>query len=327
MKRQELFIDSVSQLQFAMECIENIPDAVFWLDEANSIVYVNKAACNELGYSRNELIGMNINDIDGSDGNVEVIGESPGESPGDNMFRLLTQHRHKNGSLIPVEVSGTFQQSCQLGFSIARDITERREAEKRIEADFLELEQKNLELQKLNNYIAARREQSDYQASHDALTGLSNRLLLMKALSELDSTQDRRRRFAVLFIDLDNFKAVNDTLGHAVGDNLLNEVGKRLKSIMRKTDELYRFGGDEFVTILDDIMFDEEIQLCISRIIDSFGDDFHINQNSVSVTCSIGAAIYPDDAQQPDELMMCADNAMYKAKTDGKNRAVFYNSM
>ncbi|MFZ6672280.1 diguanylate cyclase domain-containing protein [Undibacterium sp. Xuan67W] len=161
-------------------------------------------------------------------------------------------------------------------------------------------------------------------ALQDALTGLPNRPLLMERLHQLLAKTDREKRnISVMFLDLDQFKNVNDSLGHEAGDILLKEVAKKLLAQVRKTDTVSRLGGDEFVILLDNPSSQQEVVQIAHRIITSINIPFHIDENTAKIGTSIGIAVYPDDGITAEELIKSADKAMYKAKEGGKNRYCF----
>jgi diguanylate cyclase (GGDEF)-like protein len=173
---------------------------------------------------------------------------------------------------------------------------------------------------------SARGEQLYRQAHYDALTGLPNRLLFRDRLAqELASAADGRQRGALLYVDLDHFKKINDTVGHGAGDQLLQIVGQRLRACIKDVDTVARLGGDEFTIILRSVNTADGSQRVASRIIESLQEAINIGGRDHFVRASIGITVFPDDATVLDELMRNADLAMYRAKADGRARAVFYN--
>lgn len=165
-------------------------------------------------------------------------------------------------------------------------------------------------------------------AYYDLLTGLPNRLMLEKRLDEAISLSGRDgRRLAVLFLDLDNFKKVNDTLGHQTGDGLLAEVGKRLQSGIRKDDVIARIGGDEYIIVQFDVKKAKNIGRFAERIIKLFDAPFIIKGHTIYVSPSIGISVYPDDGETAGDLLQNVDTAMYRAKYNGKNNYQFFNSV
>ena len=168
-------------------------------------------------------------------------------------------------------------------------------------------------------------EQIRHQATHDALTGLPNRNLLSDRLQQAILHAQRNGNIAaVAFIDLDQFKLINDSLGHQVGDDLLQTVAERLKSCMRAADTVARQGGDEFVIVLGDQKSTETIADTIRRLIDIVARPWAINGLELHVTCSVGISIYPADGNDAETLLRNADSAMYKAKELGRNRYEYF---
>ncbi|MBF0265438.1 MAG: EAL domain-containing protein [Gammaproteobacteria bacterium] len=175
--------------------------------------------------------------------------------------------------------------------------------------------------------LTLQREESDYQANHDGLTGLKNRLFFNLTLEQvLSSAQRHQHKVALLFIDLDRFKEINDSFGHHVGDMVLQIVSKRLHSLVRKDDLLVRLGGDEFVVLLDDIPRKDDLSTLATKIISSIEKEIEIDFQSFYVGASIGISIYPDDGQTPHDLIKNADAAMYRAKSEGRNNFQYYSS-
>ena len=190
-----------------------------------------------------------------------------------------------------------------------------RETERKLEARVAE---RTAELEEVNRRM-------HHQAQHDALTGLPNRWLLRDRLEQAAARAKRdRATFAVLMIDLDNFKAVNDTLGHDVGDLLLVEVARRLSDCMRERDSIARLGGDEFVAVLEDLAAPEDSALVAGKIVEALAAPVHAAGELLRTSPSIGISLYPADGQDPDFLLKFADIAMYRAKAAGRNCYRFY---
>jgi diguanylate cyclase (GGDEF)-like protein/PAS domain S-box-containing protein len=162
-------------------------------------------------------------------------------------------------------------------------------------------------------------------AQFDAVTGLANRNLLHERLEQAIAQSERRGRGAgVLFVDLDRFKLVNDTLGHHVGDELLVQVGRSLKDCVRRDDTVARLGGDEFAVVIADLARPDDAALVAKKILDSFASPFDLGGHETFITASIGVATYPNDGQSADGLLKCADAAMYRAKESSRNAFCFY---
>lgn len=166
-----------------------------------------------------------------------------------------------------------------------------------------------------------------YQANYDSLTGLPNRSLFMDRLTQAVNTADRSaHRVAVMFIDLDGFKLVNDTLGHEVGDELLREAARRLSANIRAGDTAARIGGDEFTVVMPNLVDSHPAPVVAQRIITSLEQPFRFNRQEAMVSASIGITVFPDDARDVQALLRNADAAMYQAKESGKANYQFYTS-
>jgi diguanylate cyclase (GGDEF)-like protein len=169
------------------------------------------------------------------------------------------------------------------------------------------------------------RERARHLATHDQLTGLANRSLFHDRLSQAVSAARRsRQKLAVLFVDLDGFKSINDTLGHAVGDGLLRAIARRLASCLRETDTAGRLGGDEFAVLLTNLTNELDAATVARKLLASLSEPIEFRRQSTSIRCSIGIATFPRDANEPEDLIKRADTAMYHAKERGGNRFDFY---
>jgi diguanylate cyclase (GGDEF)-like protein len=159
-----------------------------------------------------------------------------------------------------------------------------------------------------------------HMATHDELTGLANRMLLSQQMSTALSIHQRQDlKLAILFIDLDGFKKVNDSYGHEAGDQVLIEVAQRLKDCVRQSDTVARFGGDEFVIMVTGIHSKEESTYVAEKAIKAIGEPFNMTKGKTHIGCSIGIAVYPDDGLEQSDILNMADNLMYRVKTSGKN--------
>lgn len=179
----------------------------------------------------------------------------------------------------------------------------------------------------VQNELRMQKQVLSFQAEHDALTGLPNRTLFFDRLNQ--SIKKSRRIYtksAVMFIDLDHFKEINDDLGHAAGDKVLIEVAGRLHNSIREVDTLARLAGDEFTIILESITNMQDVAEIANKILHTFQKPIHIDGTDQKVTTSIGISIFPDDGNTPEELLQNADTAMYKAKNSGKNKYHYYAS-
>ena len=166
-----------------------------------------------------------------------------------------------------------------------------------------------------------------HQATHDFLTGLPNRAQLTERLAQaIGMARRHEKQVALLFLDLDDFKSINDSLGHAIGDRLLQSVAERLLSSVRSTDMVCRYGGDEFVILLDEIEYPQRAELVAQSLIRAFAEPQIINAQEVDVSLSIGISVYPEDGTHADTLIRNADTAMFHAKSDGRSIYHFYST-
>jgi diguanylate cyclase (GGDEF)-like protein len=165
-------------------------------------------------------------------------------------------------------------------------------------------------------------------ACHDALTGLPNRALFKARLKlEIAHAKRDRKKVAVMMLDLDHFKTVNDTLNHSMGDQLLKCVGQRLKSLLRDSDTVARFGGDEFVLLAPDLLTKDDAETLVKKILDAVRKPYHLDGHRIVISASLGISYCPDDGDDVDDLMKKADIALYMAKERGRNTYAFYTEM
>ena len=188
-----------------------------------------------------------------------------------------------------------------------------------------EVKNKNAELESLNEKLESQTEKAMQMAYHDQLTGLSNRAKLLIDLQRALKLSDRSgSKLAVLFLDLDRFKNVNDSLGHDVGDKLLQAVAGRIAQLLRETDILCRIGGDEFIVVLEAISDNYSPSIVAQRIINTLNEPFRIDVNTINIGTSIGISVFPDDSTDQNVLLKYADTAMYSAKDSGRNKYSYF---
>ena len=208
--------------------------------------------------------------------------------------------------------------------TVLADVALGIEAVKRGAQDYLVKEQVDGNLLMRSIYYAIERKRAEeeraYMATHDALTGLPNRILFNDRLNqEIARAYRHHQKLAVMMLDLDRFKDVNDTLGHSVGDQLLQAVGERLTYLLRKSDTVARMDSDEFMLIIPEIAWAEDTTRVAQRILDAFREPFVCDGRELYITTSIGIAIYPYDGEDADTLIQNADIAMYRAKEEGRD--------
>ncbi len=275
------------------------PDALLLFDtETLEIEEVNDAALELYGYTHEEFLALKITDcsVDPDDTVAKIRAAESEET-----YRLpLRYHQRGDGTVFAVELSATVftERDRRLMYLAVRDITERLEVQERI----------------------------NYLAYYDALTNLPNRLLFTDRLEQaLSRVRRHGTRVAVLFMDLDRFKEINDTLGHLLGDDLLYQVAQRLLDCVRASDTVARMGGDEFVVIVPDLEDTaESVEVLAQRILQAFTEPFDLDGQLVHVSPSIGIALAPEHGDSVETLMKHADLAMYRAKEFGRNRAQCY---
>ena len=202
------------------------------------------------------------------------------------------------------------------------DVTAEREADRRVQQALGELERKVAERTAELEEAKAR---AQHLADHDALTGLPNRRLLEDRLTQALALSSRNRKnSAVMFVDIDRFKTINDSLGHAVGDALLKEVAERLVKQLREGDTICRIGGDEFVIVLPEVKRSSDVAHVAQKVIEQLSLPVTVEERELVVTCSIGIAVYPDDGRSAESLIRNADAAMYHAKELGRANYQFF---
>lgn len=192
--------------------------------------------------------------------------------------------------------------------------------------DITKLKQVQTDLQESLNELDRQKAHLQYQSTHDALTGLPNRTLMFDRLEQsINIARRSGNRLAVIFLDLDHFKKINDSLGHDVGDQVLIEISNRMKKKMCETDTLARLGGDEFCIILNNIDTIDHLTDIIIKGMVIFNEPIRLDNNTIYLGGSVGISLYPDDGDQPVTLLRNADVAMYRAKSNGRNTYAFYD--
>ena len=289
------------QLKLAYEAIRCSGEGILVTDAEHHIVSVNPAFEAVTGFSAQDLAGKTPADIAAAQCDENFYA---------TMYEALETSGHWQGEIWNQRKSGETYPEW-LGVSVVRgddgrsthyiyifsDMTERKDAQRRIE----------------------------FLAHHDPLTGLPNRLLLRDRVdrAQIHATRTHSRA-ALLYLDLDHFKTINDSLGHPVGDSLLRAVVERLKSCVRESDTISRQGGDEFIILLGDMRDSDAVARVADKIQQRMGEPFVLGNHSLNTSFSIGIALYPDDGEDFDSLLQKADTAMYHAKETGRNGHRFF---
>jgi len=281
---------------------ENASEGVIITAPDTTIISVNKAFSEVTGYSAEEAIGKKPQLLQSGRQDAAFYQRMWEELDTYGQWQGEIWNRNKSGEIYLEWLSIAAVRDDEGNLShfvgIFSDITSEKENEERLE----------------------------HLAHYDQLTGLPNRILFNDRLSQaLALARRARSQVAVMFLDLDGFKAINDSLGHAAGDDLLAQVAGRLTQCLRQSDTVARFGGDEFTVVLPEIDSAESVAKIARKITEEIARPYDIDGNEASVTTSLGISLYPSDGQQPHTLIHKADNAMYHAKRHGKNHHEFYN--
>lgn len=294
-----------AKMRLAASVFAHAREGIVITDASGTIVQLNDAFVRLSGYSREEALGQNPR--------IFSSGRHPAEfyrAMWDGLKTLgywsgEVWDRHKNGQ----------EYAVLLTISAVRDADIKTQ-------NYVGLFYDITALKKHEHQVA----QLEYAAHYDALTKLPNRVVLTDRIKQaIAQSQRRNRMLAVVFLDLDGFKAANDVHGHEVGDQLLVSVSQRLKSVVREGDTLARLGGDEFVAVLIDLENAKECESVLARMLRVVADPIPIGDAVLSVSASIGATLYPGDPATADTLLRHADQAMYQAKRDGKNCYCLFN--
>jgi diguanylate cyclase (GGDEF)-like protein/PAS domain S-box-containing protein len=271
--------------------------------QGGEIVLLNVQAEKQFGYRRDELVGQKVKNII-PEGFAERLIADALRSAEDALAQQIgtgieLNGRRKDGSEFPIEIMLSPLKGAEgiLVTAAIRDITTRKKAEALMV----------------------------HSSEHDFLTGLPNRMLLCDRVNQAIRMAIRhKRKVAVLFLDLDGFKHINDSLGHPTGDKLLQSVGKRLVDCVRGSDTVSRQGGDEFVVLLSEEEDSEDASITAKRMLRAVAEAHFIDQHDLHVTCSVGVSVYPDDGLNAETLIKNADTAMYQAKENGRQTYQYF---
>jgi diguanylate cyclase (GGDEF)-like protein/PAS domain S-box-containing protein len=283
--------------------LEAAPDAMVVVDQSGEIVLLNVQAEKQFGYRRDELVGQKVKNIIPEGFAERLIADALRSAEDARAQQIGTgielNGRRKDGSEFPIEIMLSPLESADgiLVTAAIRDITSRKKAE----AQMIHL------------------------SEHDFLTGLPNRMLLNERADQAIRLARRyRRKVAVLFLDLDGFKHINDSLGHPAGDKLLQSIAKRLVDCVRGSDTVSRQGGDEFVVMLSEVAQVENPTIAVRRMLKAVAEAHSIDHHDLHITCCIGVSVYPDDGLDAEALIKNADTAMYQAKENGPQSYRFF---
>ncbi|UCN00172.1 EAL domain-containing protein [Sulfurimonas sp. SWIR-19] len=295
------YIEKNKQLAQAASVFENTEESIIITDAEGKIISINRAFTNIYGYSFAEVKGKSLKFLHSGVQDVSFYKDLWNQLIEHGIWKGKFVNKTKNGELIPL-------------WSTIKKITNSR-------GDVLNYTAVQTDLREIETSQA----KADFLAYHDALTGLSNRVNFEEYLQHALIISKRNKDIlAVLFIDLDRFKIINDTLGHDIGDEVLKTVASRLKTTLRESDFISRWGGDEFVIILENLTLASDAAIVAANIIKNLEEPIHVNEHSLITTASIGIAVYPQNGEDSQTLIKHADSAMYLAKESGKNNFRYY---
>ncbi len=282
-------------------------DAFFLCDEQGRFVDVNHQACAGLGFSRQELLSLGWNDI--TDAAVDILLKRSQRLNTASPVPLEAMFQGKHGPAFPGDISVSRLELQHKGFYfvLVRDITERKLSDDRLR------EQK---------------ERLNYLAYHDVLTSLPNRLKAMELLQTfIARARQRESMVAVLLFDIDRFKNINESLGHEIGDEIIMEVARRIKGLLRDSDVVARFGGDEFLVLLEHATDENGVRSVAEKILETIARPLHLGEQQFYLTGSIGVSLFPRHGADAQSVLKAADSAMYFAKEQGRNTCRFFIPM
>jgi len=301
-KRRQQALEQGEQRLRAM--MDAVIDGILTVAGDGTVESANPAAERIFGCAPGELVGLDIGELV-ADTALREVERAPGRSsvdlaalPRHRLLEMVGRRRDADSFAIELSVTELDLHGRRTFILTVRDITARKAAEELVR----------------------------YHATHDALTSLPNRALFEDRLaSALKHSARQGDMVAVLFLDLDRFKIINDTLGHTIGDALLIALSRRLRASVRDDDTVARMGGDEFIFVLRGLRSAEDAVKPAQKILEAIRPPFHIHGHELYVTASIGIGLYPGDGLGSDQLLKCADMALYRAKERGRNRLQLYN--
>ncbi|WP_029407846.1 EAL domain-containing protein [Thiomicrorhabdus sp. Milos-T2] len=297
------YIEKNKALTLAANVFENTQEVIVVTDKERKIISVNKAFNDIYGFTLSEVEGKDINVLNSTKHDPSFFKHMWDEVLLNGLYQGKLFNKTKKDTEIPMwtTIKSVYDDNGEI-LNYINAQTDLRAVEKS-EA------------------------KAEYLAYHDSLTGLYNRASFEEFIARAISIGKREQdRFAILYIDLDRFKIINDTLGHGIGDKVLKKVSERLRSVLRESDFLSRWGGDEFAAILHEgDISKSSVNIVADKIINCLQAPININEHQFTITASIGIAIYPEDSHEGSTLIQYADGAMYRAKESGKNNYVFHS--
>lgn len=292
----------------AQVTLNSISHGVLTTNLAGKVSYLNRAAEKITGWSLEEALGLPLMDV------FTLIDATTRETAGNPLNRAFEEYKTTN---LPTN----FLLVCRDGIetSIENSITPIHNRNNEVTGAVIVFHDVTETL--------AMAQKMAHMAQHDFLTGLPNRSLLTERLTQAIGLANRKKKqLALLYIDLDNFKQINDSLGHGIGDKLLQFVATRMKNSVRTTDTLCRQGGDEFVVLLTEIEHRADAARVAGKLIAAFIDPQVVDGEKLQITLSIGVSVYPDDGYDAETIFQHADTAMYHAKISGRNNYQFFQT-
>ncbi len=299
---------SIGEKELAQATLNSIGDAVLSTDISGNVTYLNEVAEHITGWSRTDASGRPFSEV------LRIIDGSTREPCRDPMELAMRQNKTVGLTANCILIRRDGQET-----EIEDSAAPIHDREGRIAGSVIVFHDVSA--------VRAMALQMSHLAQHDVLTDLPNRMLLTDRVTQSISSAHRNgRTLAILFLDLDGFKQVNDSLGHAIGDQLLQSVATRLAACLRQSDTVSRLGGDEFVVLLSEVTHPGDAAISAKKILTALKAPHRVAQHEVAVTASIGLSIYPADGQDAETLIKNADLAMYQAKQSGRNNYQFFKA-
>ena len=289
------------KLKFSNIVFENSTEGIMITNKDNKIISINKAFNNITGYAFEEIEGLDPKVLQSGKHNQIFYSKLWEDIKKNGFWKGEIWNRKKNGEIYQewLNISEVKDEQGNITnyISLFSDITKIKDSKSKIE----------------------------YLSHHDALTDLPNRLLLNARLNKsIEKANEECQSLAVLFLDIDNFKIINDSYGHTIGDKIIKLVSKRLQKNIRKNDTIARIGGDEFIIVIEDIQEQKNVQKIVNKILKDFIEPIKLQEYLFDTTISIGVSLFPQHGLNYEDLIKHADTAMYCAKDSGKNQVQFY---